>query len=151
MPPLPAAHGFMNLGEPTILLSERPGAAQKGYRVGDTIGAFKLLALSGSEIVFEWDGQKVVRPLEELLAEGVKQAPAQSPERSTPAPQPAATSTLTTVTPPASVSGPGAPITAEIKACQAGDTSPPGTIVAGLKKVVNETPFGKACRWEPVK
>jgi hypothetical protein len=34
-----------------------------------------------------------------------------------------------------------------MKACQPGDTSPAGTVVDGYKKIVEQTPFGPACRW----
>ncbi len=31
------------------------------------------------------------------------------------------------------------------------DSSPDGTVVDGMKKVVTATPFGSNCRWEPAK
>ena len=52
---------------------------------------------------------------------------------------------------------PGEPVKAPVlsqggvKPCVAGDNQPPGTVVAGYKKVVSQTPFGAACRWEPAK
>jgi hypothetical protein len=46
---------------------------------------------------------------------------------------------------------PGKDVGGGIHTCVAGDTSPPGTVVDGLKKLVNTTPFGVTCRWEPVK
>ena len=39
---------------------------QKGYHVGDAIGAFKLLGFNGTHIQFDWDGEAVTRTLEEL-------------------------------------------------------------------------------------
>jgi hypothetical protein len=38
-------------------------------------------------------------------------------------------------------------ISPPVKNCQAGDTSPAGTVVDGYKKVIEQTPFGRACRW----
>ena len=41
---------------------------------------------------------------------------------------------------------------AMLKACNADDSSPAGTVVDGMKKVVSATPFGgTACRWEQTK
>ena len=36
------------------------------------------------------------------------------------------------------------------KQCLPDDSSPEGTVDKGYKKVVSQTPFGKACRWDPV-
>ncbi len=48
--------------------------------------------------------------------------------------------------------GPGAEVPGQgIRTCVAGDSSPPGTVVNGLQKKVNTTPFGVVCRWEPAK
>jgi hypothetical protein len=38
-------------------------------------------------------------------------------------------------------------ISPPVKNCQPGDASPAGTIVDGFKKVIEQTPFGAACRW----
>ena len=38
-----------------------------------------------------------------------------------------------------------------VKPCVAGDNQPAGTVVAGYKKVVSQTPFGSTCRWESAK
>jgi hypothetical protein len=46
--------------------------------------------------------------------------------------------------------GPGPELPGQgIRTCVAGDSSPPGTVVNGLQKKVNTTPFGVVCRWEP--
>ena len=67
MPPLPVAYGVMDLGAgPTAILAEKPGAAHRGYRTGEKIGAFKILAMNNHEILFDWDGQPVKKTLEEL-------------------------------------------------------------------------------------
>ena len=46
---------------------------------------------------------------------------------------------------------PGVDIGAGLHACQPGDTSPPGTIAQGMRKLVTKTPFGDTCRWELLK
>jgi hypothetical protein len=150
MPPLPLAHGYMNLGEPTVILSEKPGAPQKIYHEGDTIGEFKLVAVNNVDISFEWDGKVITEKLAKLrpkeAAPPVQEQQAQAAANAAPAPAP-------TVIAPAKP-GPGASMGGDIKACVAGDSSPPGTVVDGMKKIVSPNPFapgGQSCRWEPVK
>ena len=47
--------------------------------------------------------------------------------------------------------GPGIELGQGSRACVPGDTTPPGTVKDGFRKVVNKTPFGNSCRWEAVK
>lgn len=148
MPPLPVAHGVVDLGGgPRVILSEKEGGTQRAYRVGDRIGEFRIAKISRQQIAFEWNGQLIQRKLEELVAKTaeVEQAPA-APASPPPAQPAQATVQATAVRPgPSSIDLGGG-----IKACQPGDTSPPGTVVNGYRKVVTQTPFGAACRWEPV-
>jgi hypothetical protein len=37
------------------------------------------------------------------------------------------------------------------KECIPNDSSPEGTIDGGFRKTITTTPFGKSCRWDPVK
>jgi hypothetical protein len=144
MPPLPVAHGVMLFGDPSIILSEKAGGPQKIYRAGDTIGAFKLVSFDNTHVVFEWDGETVDRPIHSLLAklEGEPGGPA---SRAAAPPAPAAPSAT-----PAAL-GPGADIGNGMKACQPNDSNASGAVVNGYRKVETPTPFGKSCRWEPVK
>jgi hypothetical protein len=57
-----------------------------------------------------------------------------------PAPPPVAKSAI----------GPGADTGRGFKVCDPNDNTPVGTVVDGYRKVENATPFGKACRWDPV-
>jgi hypothetical protein len=148
MPQLPLLYGVMLFtAPPTVILSEKADAPNRGYRPGDRIGPFKLLAVNSKTIEFEWDGQKVVRGLDEIRAKagGVQQA-AQVAE-APPPPQAGPSNVIT----PASSSGPGLEIGGGLRACGPGDSAAPGTISNGYRKVVSDTPFGKACRWEQVK
>jgi hypothetical protein len=145
MPPLPVAYGVMDLGSgPTAILAEKPGAQHRGYKAGETIGAFKILAMNNHEILFDWDGQPVKKTLEELAEKkstvAVNNAPA---ENAAPAP-PAAT----VISAP---KGPGTDLGNETRACAPGDTNPAGSVQDGMRKVVTKSPFGDVCRWEPVK
>jgi len=148
MPPLPVAHGVLDLGAgPTVILSERADSPQRGYRVGEWFGEFVIAEIAPEYIVFEWEGQQVKKSLEELRPE-VEAAQPPKVAEAKPAPQPK---------PKASVLGgeakPGPSeidLGSGIRACKPGDQSPPGTVVGGYRKVVTDTPFGKVCRWEPV-
>ncbi len=79
----------------------------------------------------------------------------------TPAPKAEASETAATPAAPAAApvqnvstpveAGPGMQLTGDLKACVVGDTTPPGTVRDGYRKVVTQTPFGASCRWELVK
>jgi hypothetical protein len=144
MPALPRFHGVMNLGDgPSAILSEKADSQHREYRPGQSIGEFKLLAVTNREIVLEWDGKPITKLLEEMIDRsppaGTPQAAARSQEPPPP-PKPAASAKP----------GPGVDVGRGFRACQPGDTSPPGTVMDGVRKVVSETPFGTSCRWEQV-
>jgi hypothetical protein len=145
MPPLPLAYGVIDLGSgPTVILSERSGAQHRGYRPGETIGEFKLLAVNNQDIVFEWEGQQVARKMEEIIDKNAKavETPA-APQSATPKP--------TAPTTVGAKAGPGTALGPTTKSCVPNDTTPAGTVQDGYKKVVMRTPFGESCRWEAVK
>lgn len=141
MPPLPVAHGMMFFGEPSIILSEKPGAEQKLYHKGEQVGAFKVLSFDRSQIVFDWDGEKVVRKPEDLVSKFEPPPEAAAPAPAAPAQQQSTPQPL----------GPGADIGGGYRACQPNDSMPSGTVVNGMRKLEAATPFGKSCRWEPAK
>jgi len=146
MPPLPGLHGVMNFPDgPVAMLSEQGAARHRGVRIGESIGEFKLLAVNDSEITFEWDGQTIVKDTREL-----RQNNEPPPETAARTPAPASAPAPTAPPAPRGQPVPGVSIGGGIKACQQGDTSPPGTVAQGMRKVVTESPFGQVCRWEPV-
>ncbi len=154
MPPLPTAHGVM-LWEgipPTVVLSDGRGP-QKGYHPGDKIGEFTLVSVNNKEIVFEWDGKQVSKRLDEIMEKNLvaQQDAAAAPAAAAPAaaPQQGAKSLSDSAPASADVNGPGKE-SGGVRLCQAGDTSPVGTVIDGVQKKVNTTPFGVTCRWEPV-
>ena len=148
MPPLPAAYGMIDLGDgPTVILSEKAGARHRGYRPGETIGEFKLLAINGQELTFEWDGKQVKKRLEEIIDKKAAESTAPPPEGQTAAAKPAA-APVTSLAP--LKAGPGVELGENSRACVPGDTTPPGTVQDVFRKVVNKTPFGDSCRWERV-
>ena len=149
MPPLPIAYGVMLWGNPQIvILSEKEGAQQKSYHPGDEVGQFKLVSVDNKEIVLEWHGRKIGRPLSELVS---KNAP--PPEPLVNAPRPI--TGLLLISGPESNSGstlgPGVDMGGGARACIAADASPAGTVANGYKKVEGITPFGSSCHWETVK
>jgi hypothetical protein len=142
VPPMPAAYGVLTFGEPTLILSAKPGDAQRAYRKGDMVGPFKLADFDTSRVVLEWDGKSLEKPMAELAANQAK-APTPQPAQSTGAPAAAQQENR----PEPSKAGPGADLGAGERACQADDVSPAGTELDGYKKVMTQTPFGVICRW----
>ncbi len=148
MPPLPVAYGVFALGDvPSAILSEKPGARHRSYAAGEMVGEFKLLSVSTTELVFEWEGKTITRTIEELAA---KDRPPAEAAAAAAAPAQATVSTTTSVAAPVKP-GPGIELTSEVRACQPGDNSPAGAVIDGMRKVVSRTPFGEMCRWERVK
>ncbi len=147
LPPMPVAHGVLDLGSgPTIILSENDKAQQRAYQVGDVYEDFLISQISDTGVVFEWEGELISRSIEELKP-AVK-LPTRAKTVAT-APRPAVAEPKGTVL-GKEVSGPSEiDIGGGIRACQPGDTSAAGTVVGGYKKVMSQTPFGRVCRWEP--
>jgi hypothetical protein len=52
--------------------------------------------------------------------------------------------------PAKAATGPGADTGRGFKVCDPNDNTPAGTVVDGYRKIVNATPFGDACRWDPI-
>jgi hypothetical protein len=167
VPPFPAAYGMIGLaGDVVVLLGD--AGKQKGYRLGDTVGPFKLSAIKGEELTLEWNGQEFKKTLTELKKLGVA-ASATAQATSTPVSSgatPAAVATradgqpmLTRITPKEvyekelkTGSGPGfAAGAGPDRACDPNDNSPAGTVQGGYRKRVTPSPFGSICIWEPVR
>jgi hypothetical protein len=151
MPALPRFHGLFQLsGPPRIVLSERDGAPQKSYAIGDQIGEFTLRAATQAGLVFEWDGKKVgatyaeLRSTVEIPAQPA--APARTAQNSA-APAVTAVSTVSA----AELKKPGESISESMRYCNPGDTSAEGAVVDGFRKVIRKTPFGNQCYWEKVR
>jgi hypothetical protein len=150
VPPFPVAHGVMLWDgvPPTIVLSEKAGGPQKGYHPGDSIGPWTLVSLDNKYADFEWDGKEFQKRIDELIDRtpiAEVQAPvAASPQAAQPKPGVQALSTP-------SHAATGVDLGAGFKGCLQDDTSPSGTVVDGMKKVITPTPFGQNCHWESAK
>jgi hypothetical protein len=149
MPPLPVAHGTMELGGVVMaLLSEKPGAPHRAYMAGENIGVFKLISVSREELTLEWEGQKITRRLAELMEAGARAgSPGAASQPDAAPPANAGTTTIQNVTP----GQPGIQTDTDTRACQPGDPSPDGTVSDGYRKVVQKTPFGNSCQWRAVR
>jgi hypothetical protein len=146
MPQLPTARGVMAFGgTPIVMLSEKNGVPHKGVRPGEKIGDFKLLAVNNTHILLEWEGLRVLRRLEDIADKSTAPAEA-APAADTAAAAPAAPQVIAPTRPT-----PGVQLGTETRACVPGDSSPPGTVADGYRKVVTPTPFGASCRWEVAK
>jgi hypothetical protein len=143
MPALPRFHGEMNLDGIMAVLSEAPNSPQRFVKPGETIGEFKLLDVNTQELVFEWDGQTIHKGLNELTDRGGASSDVPGSSAAARAAPPAAPVVKTPT-------GPGQATPQGYKTCNPNDSTPDGTVVDGFRKVSMPTPFGAACRWDPV-
>jgi len=149
MPPLPAAYGLMMWGDPTLFLSEKPGAEQRAYHSGDQVGPFKLIAFNDETVTLGWNGKTIEKPLEDLVNnQSVAAAsPAAAPQGGVAAPAiiPPKPTALVQTAP--KQGEPGAKQNETTRYCADGDDSPAGTVSDGFTKVLKSSPFGQVCTW----
>jgi hypothetical protein len=145
VPPLPAYHGMMNIGDgPAAILSINAASPQMEIHPGEMIGPFKLVDVTTQEIALEWDGKIIRKTLDEILDRSTRQAVADANTPAPAAPQPPELPVIKTPL------GPGADTGRGYKVCIPNDSTPDGTVVDGYRKVSLPTPFGNACRWDSV-
>ncbi len=147
MPELPRYHGQMNLGDgPMALLVEKSGMQEKAIKPGETIGQFKLVDVTTSEITFAWtfNGELARRSLSSMIDRPAAAAVG-TDARSSPAPSAPPPPQIKTVI------GPGELTAMGTRICDVNDSTPAGTVVNGFKKTEGRTPFGAFCVWDPVK
>lgn len=147
-PAFPVVRGVMlwNGAPPTAVMSIAKGSPeQHGYHPGDKIGDWKILSVDNKYIGLEWNGQQFMKRIDELIDRTPIVMAEAAPAQTVAAAAPPASKSLSE-----SKNGQGADMGADIRGCVADDKSPPGTIADGRKKIVNATPFGSVCRWEPV-
>ncbi len=155
-PPFPFAFGYLDFGgNPTVFMSEKVGAAQKGYHLNDSIGPFKITALNRTDITLEWKDKKFEKKLTELKP---KASEAEKVQQAVAAPEPPKATVMTNpkdveeIQKQNSSDGlPGLNVGGTVRMCSPGDTAPAGTVQGGFRKVITTTPFGQSCRWEPAR
>ena len=145
MPALPVYHGMMNIGDgPTAILSVNASSPQMEIRPGEEIGPFKLVDINTQEIALEWDGKIIRKSVDEILDRATRQVVA---DGNTPAPGEPPPPVLPVIKTPL---GPGDDTGRGFKTCQLNDSTPDDSVIDGYRKVSIRTPFGNACRWDPV-
>ena len=144
-PPLPAYHGMMNIGDgPAAILSVNASSPQMEIHPGEMIGPFKLVDVNSQEIALEWDGKVIRKTVDEILDRTTREVAVDANAAGPGAPPPPVVPVIKTALGPGEDSGRG------YKACQANDSTPDDSVVDGYRKVSLKTPFGNACRWDPV-
>jgi hypothetical protein len=157
VPPFPLAYGVLMVANPPIIMmAGKKGESQKGYRAGEQVGDYKIVSFDSRTIVFEWDGQKFTKNVQDLADRDAQTAQLLNRQNTQNTPEPAAAVAAAPTSQVLSNSGStaggmGIDTGGGIRACAAGDTAAPGTMSDGYRKVVSETPFGKVCRWEKAK
>jgi hypothetical protein len=145
-PPMPILYGVLGLpGGMIAMLAEKPDSRSRGIKVGEKIGELKMVALNADKISFEFEGEVQEKNVQDLVDRGSHEEAASSSSAAAVSQNPANIAAQRTGPPP--TPKPGIEIGAQMKSCQPGDTSPPGTVVDGYKKISENTPFGPACRW----
>jgi hypothetical protein len=126
----------------TAIMADKAGNRHRGVRVGESVGPFKLVALTPQNLTLEWDGQNIERKVDDLM-DRVPQPPPGAPAAQNPA------NAAPANTGPPGAAKPGKEVGQGIRSCDNLDKSPAGTAADGWRKVVETTPFGDACRWVP--
>lgn len=164
-PDLPVLYGTMSLGEGWFALMAPGDQAASGLSkrvgVGEEIGGYKLVSISGSRVVVGWNG----KTFNIDSADSVRRARSVASARAATVPAPARESAsasnsprVTTVGTPSSALEPSSPSATRRRNIAAGTGAPPGvpddapagTVVGGKRKVVNPTPFGDQVFWVDV-
>jgi hypothetical protein len=147
MPALPVYHGQMNIGAgPMAIFSQTPTGVHEAVRPGEPIGQFKLVDVNTDEISFEWEGKIIRKKVDELLdrkasaSDGLVGVTVRTEQPAAAPPPPVAKTAI----------GPGADTPMGFKTCDPNDSLEYGTVRDGYRKVKLPTPFGEACRWDPV-
>jgi hypothetical protein len=143
-PPLPTYRGMMNLGDGLVALFRVPGqSGLQSFRVGDAVGPYKLLDINSEAITLEWEGKK--------FYSGVSQTPDQPSQDKGADLARTAAPAVTAAPPPPALKGPGEDSGRGYRNCTVNDGQAEGAVVDGFRKVLYTTPFGQACRYEPVR
>ncbi len=156
IPAFPLAYGVLMMADPPItMMAPKKGEGQKGYRAGDQIADFKIVNFDSRAIVFEWEGQKFTKNMQDLADRDAQSAALLNRQNTSATPEPTAAAPAASAqvlsSSGSASQGPGVDTGGGIRACTAGDSAAPGTVSDGYRKIVSETPFGKVCRWEKVK
>ena len=151
MPPLPVVYGVLGLpGGTRAIMAEKSGLASVPVRAGDAIGQFKIASLDPQTVIFDWDGERIPKKIDDLIDRSNSSPPAATVNAPPPAAN-AAPPPPRPANPQPAPTGPGAEVPngagPSQRSCVPGDTSPPNSVVDGYRKNVVPTPFGNICSW----
>lgn len=163
-PELPVLYGTMSLGEGWFALMAPGDQAASGLSkrvgVGEEIGGYKLVSISGSRVVVDWNGKTFNIDAADSVRRARSLASASRPETVAPGAREPASSAprVTMVGTPSAAAGPFAPGSGRQGKSAANNGAPPGappdapagTVIGGKRKVVNPTPFGDQVFWVDV-
>lgn len=161
MPALPRAYGAMDFGDgPRVVLAAKSGGDQRSYAIGETIGEFKLLAVTRAGVVFAWDGKEVpatyadlrdtTGPTTQQSAASRLAQKAPPPGAASSAPPPPKPGGPQTIASDSSANGRPGPGSGANRPCLPGDKSAVGSVSDGYRKTVINTPMGQGCFWRKV-
>jgi hypothetical protein len=152
MPALPKYHGSMSIfGTGQQALLSLGSVSVQPVSIGEMIGPFKLVDVNMVDITFDFEGTIVRRTLAQLMdrtvvaqSSGSGSGSGSADTRSSSPPPP----------PPPVIKQPMGPqgetTSFGFKACAPNESMPDGTVQGGFRKVTYQTPFGPACRWDPI-
>jgi hypothetical protein len=151
IPALPKYHGSMSIfGDGQQALLSIGNNPTQPVNIGEMIGPFKLVDVNTVDITFDYQGTTIRRTLSQLTDRTVVAQNSGSGSGSgdgrTAAPPPAPATPL--ISQPMGPQGEATSF--GFKACAPNESLPDGTVQGGYRKVTYSTPFGKACRWDPV-
>ena len=160
MPELPYLYGNMNLGEGSFALmspGDRPGQSKRVVP-GEEIGGYKLVSISGSQVVVEWGEKKVSIDVSESARRIPHIVDVPGPVRSSGAGAPAGATPSSRVNTVGSTDTSGEGGNGRSAAGFAGFGAPKGatpdvpvgTVIDGKVKVVLQTMFGPSVQWKDV-
>lgn len=146
VPPFPKSNGVMMFGGPEdarVILTDHPGAGQRNYKFGDTVGDWQIVKFDSKTITLKWHDKEFTKDLSDLV-DNNPIAPVQATQA------PVASTAVVVKGDSSEAPHPDIPLGNGTKSCAPGDTSPNGTVVDGMKKIVVANPFGTSCHWEAV-
>jgi hypothetical protein len=144
-----------------VILSEIAGGRQVVVRIGEHIGAFRLLGISRTQITLEWQGSSIQRDLADLQLRPpftsqphFPPVPGSIPTTERPIPQPKGEQPieqrLQATSEQSKQNGPGPLTTFGYRTCKPTDQMAEGTIVGGFRKTFVQVSYGKVCQWNQV-
>jgi hypothetical protein len=149
-PKLPLLFGTMNLGNGKFALmapGDQSSAGSKRVLPGEDIGGYKLVSISTSNVVLEWQEKKITLDISESAHRSRGSVERTVNARVAPVSRPAAAPNPGTAATPGSARGPSRPPPV-LGPPGAPPDAPLGTVIDGRRKVLVPSPFGALVQWQ---